>query len=132
MFNLYKNEMQQVRKPTNLWYKEAKKIDMAVSTLLGPYGMYKMTESGEILSNGKDVIDSIELGPMAEPILDAVSKQYEEFGDGTVSLCPHSFKAHIEGVWALKGRVAHADYSIRLQKGNGDSSRSGKRGNQKN
>lgn len=86
MFNLYKNEMQQVRKPTNLWYKEAKKIDMAVSTLLGPYGMYKMTESGEILSNGKDVVDSIELGPMAEPILDAVSKQYEEFGDGTVSL----------------------------------------------
>ena len=98
MFNLYKNEMQQVRKPTNLWYKEAKKIDMAVSTLLGPYGMYKMTESGEILSNGKDVIDSIELGPMAEPILDAVSKQYEEFGDGTVFSCPHSFKAHIEGV----------------------------------
>jgi len=45
-----------------------------------------MTESGEILSNGKDVIDSIELGPMAEPILDAVSKQYEEYGDGTVSL----------------------------------------------
>ena len=43
MFNLYKNEMQQVRKPTNLWYKEAKKIDMAVSTLLGPYGMYNLT-----------------------------------------------------------------------------------------
>lgn len=86
MFNLYKHDMQQVRKPTNLWYKEAKKIDMSISTLLGPYGMYKMTESGEILSNGKDAIESIELGPMAEPILDAISKQYKEFGDGTVSL----------------------------------------------
>ena len=28
--------------------------------------MYKMTESREILGNGKDVVDSIELGPMAK------------------------------------------------------------------
>jgi chaperonin GroEL (HSP60 family) len=41
---------------------------------------------GEILSNGKEVLDNIELGPMAEPILKSVDAQYKEFRDGTVSL----------------------------------------------
>jgi len=86
MFNLYKHDMHRARKPSKLWYKEAKKIESSVSTMLGPNGMYKMTESGEVLTSGKDVLDNIELGPMAEPITESVNAQYREFGDGTTSL----------------------------------------------
>ncbi len=86
MFNLYKQDIHSTRKPTKLWYKEAKKIEGSVSTLLGPNGMYKMTEDGELLTSGKDVLDNIELGPMAEPIMESVNAQYKEFGDGTTSL----------------------------------------------
>ena len=86
MFNLYKQDIHRARKPTKLWYKEAKKIESSVSTLLGPNGMHKMTEDGEILTSGKDVLDNIELGPMAEPITESVNAQYREFGDGTTSL----------------------------------------------
>jgi len=85
MFNIYSQDIQKVRKPTKLWDKEAKKIEDSVKTMLGPYGLYKMTESGEILISGKDVLDNIELGPMAEPITESVNAQYTEFGDGTTS-----------------------------------------------
>jgi len=86
IFQLYKEELERVKKPTNIWSKEAKSIDQSVSSLLGPYGMYKLTRDGEILSNGKEVLDNIELGPMAEPIKKSVDAQYKEFRDGTVSL----------------------------------------------
>ncbi|MCD6237245.1 MAG: hypothetical protein J7K13_04765 [Thermoplasmata archaeon] len=86
LFNLYKEDLQRVKKPTDLWSKEANTIDHSVSTLFGPYGMYKMTESGEILISGKDVLDNIDLGPMAEPIIKSVNAQYEEHRDGTTSL----------------------------------------------
>lgn len=86
LFNLYKEDIQQVKKPTNLWFREASFIDRLVSPVFGPYGMYKLTESGEILSTGKDVLDNIELSPMAEPILKSINAQYEEFRDGTTSL----------------------------------------------
>ena len=86
IFNLYKEDLERVEKPTNLWFVEAKSVDSSISPLLGPYGMYKMTTDGEILSGGKEVLDNIELGPMAEPILKSVNAQYKEFQDGTASL----------------------------------------------
>ena len=86
LFHLYKKELERVKKPTNIWSKEAKSIDQSISSLLGSYGMYKLTKDGEILSNGKEVLDNIELGPMAEPIKKGVDSQYREFRDGTVSL----------------------------------------------
>ena len=86
LFNLYKEEIQQVRKPTNLWFKEASSINHSVSTIFGPHGMHKFTVDGEILSTGKDVLDNIELGPLAEPILKSINAQYKEFQDGTTSL----------------------------------------------
>ena len=86
IFNVYNENLERAKKPTNLWSAEARSIDRSVNSLLGPYGMYKMTMDGEILSNGKEVLDNIELGPMAEPILKSVDAQYKEFRDGTVSL----------------------------------------------
>lgn len=86
MFNLYKEDLEKVKKPTNLWSKEAKKIESSVSSSFGPYGMYKITESGEILSSGKDILDNIDLGPMAEPIIESIKEQYKEFKDGTAAL----------------------------------------------
>ena len=86
MFNLYKEDLEKVEKPTNIWLKEAKKIERSVSSSFGPYGMYKMTGSGEILSSGKDILDNTELGPMAEPIIESINEQYKEFNDGTTSL----------------------------------------------
>lgn len=86
MFNLYKEDLEKVEKPTNIWSKEAKKIERSVSNSFGPYGMYKMTGSGEILSSGKDILDNTELGPMAEPIIESINEQYKEFNDGTTSL----------------------------------------------
>ena len=86
IFNLYKEDLERVKKPTDIWSSEAKSIDRSVSSLLGPYGMYKITKDGELLSNGKDVLDNTDLGPMSEPIIKSVNAQYKEFHDGTTSL----------------------------------------------
>ena len=86
IFNLYKEDLEQVKKPMDIWSSEAKSIDRSVSSLLGPYGTYKITEDGEILSNGKDILDNTYLGPMSEPIIKSVNAQYKEFQDGTTSL----------------------------------------------
>ncbi len=86
IFNVYKEDLERVKKPTNIWSKEAESIERSVSSLLGPYGMYKLTNDGEILINGKEILDNVELGPTAEPIKKSVDAQYKEFRDGTVSL----------------------------------------------
>lgn len=86
MYEIFEYDMENAKNPTDLWSGEAKKIENALSNLLGPYGLYKMTGNGSILDTGKDVLDNIELGPMAEPIIDSINKQYKEFNDGTISL----------------------------------------------
>ncbi len=86
LFKLYKEDIQQVKKPTNIWFKEAETINQKIASTFGPYGMYKLTSDSDILSNGKDIIDNIELGPMAEPIIKSVTSQYQENKDGTTSL----------------------------------------------
>jgi chaperonin GroEL (HSP60 family) len=86
MYEIFEYDMENSKNPTNLWSGEANKIERSLSSLLGPYGLYKMTENGNILDTGKDVLDNIELGPMSEPIIESINKQYKEFGDGTISL----------------------------------------------
>lgn len=86
LFKLYKEDIQRVKKPTNIWFKEAETINQKVATAFGPYGMYKITHESDILSNGKDILDNIELGPMAEPIIKSINAQYQENKDGTTSL----------------------------------------------
>lgn len=83
---IFKDEMEQAENPTNLWSDEAKTIERGVRVLLGPYGMYKLTGSGSLLGSGKDIMDNIDLGPMAEPIMESVNDQYREHTDGTTSL----------------------------------------------
>lgn len=84
--NIYKNEINNYKNPKELWIKEAKTIDKSVDTIFGPYGLEKMTTDGDVLSIGKDVIDAIELGALAEPIRQSINNQYKEHGDGTTAL----------------------------------------------
>jgi chaperonin GroEL (HSP60 family) len=84
--NLAKQKYYQEKNPKDLWTKEAKTINEAVQTIFGPNGLEKMTTDGEILSTGKDIIDSINLGPLADPIRQSINHQYKEHKDGTTSL----------------------------------------------
>lgn len=80
------NHLYQEKNPKELWTKEAKSIEEAVHTIFGPNGLQKMTSDGEILSTGKDIVDSINLGPLADPIRKSINQQYKEHNDGTTSL----------------------------------------------
>jgi len=85
-FNIYKQKMYEEKNPKELWIKEAKTIDRAISPQFGPNGIYKMTNDGDILVTGKEIIDSIELGALADPIRKTVNEQYKQHKDGTASL----------------------------------------------
>jgi len=80
------NQLYQEKNPKELWTKEAKSIEEAVQTIFGPNGLQKMTTDGEILSTGKDIVDNINLGPLADPIRKSINQQYKEHNDGTTSL----------------------------------------------
>ena len=85
-FNLTKQQMYQEKNPKELWIKEATSIYDSIHSLFGPNGLYKMTKDGEILTTGKDIIDAIPLGPLADPIRQSINSQYTQHNDGTTSL----------------------------------------------
>lgn len=85
-FNLTKEQLYKEKNPKELWIKEATTINDQIQSLYGPNGLYKMTRDGEILTTGKEIIDTIDLGPLADPIRKSINAQYTEHTDGTTSL----------------------------------------------
>lgn len=84
--DIYKQKLYKEKNPKDIWIKEAKTIDNAISPQFGPNGIYKMTNEGDILTTGKEIIDNIELGAIADPIRKTVNDQYKQHKDSTASL----------------------------------------------
>ncbi len=86
MLPLLKHERQRKKMPIDLIKKDAEDVARAVENTIGPNGMYKMSENGDIISSGSEILNSIEKTPFMELLAKAASSQQKEMRDGTATL----------------------------------------------
>ncbi len=86
MIPLLKHDLHRKKEPMDIIKNAAEDIAMAVENTIGPTGMLKMNEEGDIISSGAEIINNLEKTPFMDLISRAVSNQDEDKKDGTASM----------------------------------------------
>lgn len=86
MIPLLKHEIYKKKEPMDIIKDAAEEIAMAVENTIGPTGMFKMNEEGDIIPFGAEIINNMEKTPFMDLLSKAVTSQEEEKKDGTASM----------------------------------------------
>ena len=85
MIPLLKHELHRKKEPIDIIKNAAEDVAMAVENTIGPTGMFKMNEEGDIISFGDEILHNMEKTPFMDLISKAITSQGEDKKDGTAS-----------------------------------------------